>query len=479
MAVGVMGSLPVGPRRFATLAEAVGSCPITVRVHTGNAIGAAIASDSAPLFNLYNPGTTLSVTPAGSDENATYDLAHHTAEIAITSRPLTASERLDKYEWWLADHVWLSTNSRFAAPRGDNSAQVKADDWINYMRNPVGVAIVASYAQNAIPAAPVSPLPDADVDLAGNVSLRDLLMTSQRWGASSNCAGWIRNDVENGGNVSLGDIGAVQQKWGLDGLKCGASTNCCPSGGVCDWTAVFKERMGLYAHAEGCNDGVGSGDPITVVVRQRFSADDSLGADGFARVVPQVPPPPIIVYGLLDVHDDWLEWVSGLWVNPGTWFKADGACAYSEILRDDTEGHEFCVRNLLPAECLKSRFHARGHTQALEDPQYLGLYDTPLTPHFDTAIEPCDPCDPGPGHCDDEDPPWVYRKHVNAATSFQSARDRLGYEWIVASGGHIRVDYQFWGNTDRRVQCDGTIARSDGWVTMLAVCGEVPGFPCS
>ena len=95
-----------------------------------------------------------------------------------------------------------------------------------------------------------------------------------------------------------------------------------------------------------------------------------------------------------------------------------------------------------------------------------------------TAIDPCGPCDTADSHCDDQQPPVLYRKHVIAPTGFQDARDRLEYEWIAASGNHVEIDSENWGNTIRRHQCNGTDAISDGQVVTLATCGEITEIAC-
>ncbi len=115
--------------------------------------------------------------------------------------------------------LFITTRDKTLVNRIDNSAQVRADDWINFLRSPAGDALIAQDGYPTIPAANVPPIPDWDVNLDGTTSLGDLGAVAARWGQTG-CKGWIRADVNNSAGVSLGDIGGVTSHWGQDGLIC-------------------------------------------------------------------------------------------------------------------------------------------------------------------------------------------------------------------------------------------------------------------
>jgi ABC-type phosphate transport system substrate-binding protein len=126
----------------------------------------------------------------------------------------------------LPRQLFLATHDKATSTRVDNTEQVRADDWINFIRSPQGDAIMAATGYPTIPAAAVPPIPDWDVNVDGIVSLADLGAVVGRWGASSGCAGWVRPDANNDGKVSLGDIGLVISHWGQDGLICDLAHDC-------------------------------------------------------------------------------------------------------------------------------------------------------------------------------------------------------------------------------------------------------------
>lgn len=121
----------------------------------------------------------------------------------------------------LPRQLFMTVRDNASVPRIDNSAQVRADDWVNYLRSPAGDALIAAAGYPTIPAASVPPIPDWDVNLDSTVSLGDLGAVSNHWGLTfPPCTGAIRADANNDGKVSLGDIGAVTSHWGQDGLIC-------------------------------------------------------------------------------------------------------------------------------------------------------------------------------------------------------------------------------------------------------------------
>ncbi len=120
----------------------------------------------------------------------------------------------------LPRQMFVAVRDTALVNRIDDSRQVRADDWVNFLRSPAGDALIANEGYPTIPPASVPPIPDWDVNLNGTTTLTDLGAVAARWGQTSACKGWIRADVNNTGGVSLGDIGGVTSHWGQDGLIC-------------------------------------------------------------------------------------------------------------------------------------------------------------------------------------------------------------------------------------------------------------------
>ena len=133
---------------------------------------------------------------------------------------------VDNGTYPLGRRLFEATHDKATVSRVDNTTQVRADDWINFMRSPAGDALIAADGYPTIPPAAVPPIPDWDINLDGVVSLGDLGAVVGRWGASSGCAGWIRPDANNDGKASLGDIGVAIAHWGQDGLICDTAHLC-------------------------------------------------------------------------------------------------------------------------------------------------------------------------------------------------------------------------------------------------------------
>ena len=100
----------------------------------------------------------------------------------------------------------------------DDSANVKAQDLVNYFLSPAGQAHLSNVGFANQSLQPGQALPDFDVNLDGAVGLADLGNVTGRWNQSSACPGWIRADVNNDGAVGLPDIGRVTAKWGQVGF---------------------------------------------------------------------------------------------------------------------------------------------------------------------------------------------------------------------------------------------------------------------
>jgi hypothetical protein len=157
-----------------------------------------------------HPG--VRVIPMGPNNGGPFTIANDTN---IASLP-SGLQRL----------LYVGTHDKATTSRIDNTAQVRLDDWINLSRSTQGHDIFAVAGYPVIPPAAVDAIPDHDVDLSGAVTLGDLLRVATRWGSSSSCLGFIREDENNDGKVSLADIGGVEQHWGQDGLICDAAHSC-------------------------------------------------------------------------------------------------------------------------------------------------------------------------------------------------------------------------------------------------------------
>jgi hypothetical protein len=94
------------------------------------------------------------------------------------------------------------------------------------MRSSAGVWLLATLHYTPMAPAAVPPIPDWDVALDGQADITGLGRIVSRWGLTSWCAGWIREDVNNDGKVSLFDLAEVERVWGQSGLICDSAHFC-------------------------------------------------------------------------------------------------------------------------------------------------------------------------------------------------------------------------------------------------------------
>src|SRR6476619_773902 len=97
LGLALLGSLP-GGLRHVTSTDAFGSCPITIRHHGSTTVGPITTNSEAPFDAAWAPNTSMSIVLNGSG-NGLADLAAGTADVAASSRPLTAGEQTGKYAW--------------------------------------------------------------------------------------------------------------------------------------------------------------------------------------------------------------------------------------------------------------------------------------------------------------------------------------------------------------------------------------------
>jgi hypothetical protein len=182
---------------------------------------------------------------------------------------------------------------------------------------------------------------------------------------------------------------------------------------VADAWAHFSS--GLYSHRRGdCSSRV---DPIGAVF---YGPADGTTGGNLASAVNHA-----------ESHTGWKIVSFG----SGQWFATHGYCGYWD-------------GELASGVAWTTRHHMRLRRTYHADPG-LG-FTTVGTPHFET-IESC-------GH--------VVRRTLNGVSGFDIARGRL-HEAMVA-GKHTSF-YQYWGNTQPFVQCNGDVANSNGNVRFFYV----------
>lgn len=451
--VALVGVLPIGPAKPPPKAEAIGSCPVALRVHSQYTVAAIADQSQNPFQYDFAPGTTLALTGTETSTQAIADLTNGDADVAITARPLSQIELANKYEWQIAAGAYASTRDTGAVPRIDNSQQVRADDLVNFLRSAQGYNAITAAGYSPLDPAAVQPLPDHDVSLNGLVDLSDLGGVASKWGVTSACPGFVRADANNDTRVSLSDVAKVFQHWNQDGRICTVSTRCCAGTGPnapCDWTSLFNDLIGSYESGDG--NCLQDGDPISVVIRMRAAAQPHLADHGL----------PYDVLGNLAERD----------FGDRTYFADDGSCLQNEIEQASNRSYDLYMPfgGCGHPECTQPRWHARVHENSAGDPQNAGLRDYAIPPHHDLVTYNCGQYKPG-----------FDGKHYVPEDGYTSARDRLVNDWL-ASGHHLVLDYQYWGNIAEQPKCgpDGVTIKpkSDGWIYMLAACGELPGLDC-
>lgn len=172
---------------------------------------------------------------------------------------------------------------------------------------------------------------------------------------------------------------------------------------------------GLYSHRRGdCSSRV---DPIGAVF---YGPADGTTGGNLASAVNHA-----------EAHTGW----GVVSLGSGQWFATHGYCGYWD--GELASGGAWTTRHHMR---LRRTYHA--------DPG-LG-FTTVGTPHYET-IESC-------GH--------VVRRTLNGVSGFDIARGRL--HEAMAAGNHTSF-YQYWGNTQPFVQCNGQIASSNGNVRFFYV----------
>lgn len=212
---------------------------------------------------------------------------------------------------------------------------------------------------------------------------------------------------------------------------------------------MLQDMVGFYESGDQlCRQ---DGDPLSVIVRMADSEE----------VVRQ----HVSGHGLpANVNDDLVEQT---FTSPDEWFRYDDYCVYNEINQGSNpafvlNGFDGCYS----VACIRPRWHARGYG-AEGDPQNAGLVVYALSPHRDELTTDCDPYAPG-----------ILGTHYVPQDGYQTAKNYVVELWI-ASGHHNVIDYQFWGDFKEHRKCGpnqiDVYPRTDGWVYLLGLCGELPG----
>ncbi len=422
LATAMIAVLPASPRRTLRVAEAAGSCPITIRVHGSSSptLPSIAGATRAQFESMWTPGTTVAVLETSSS-NGIADLAAGIADVAIATRPLTYAESAGKYAWQVADNVWVATRDTAAVNRIDNSQQVRADDWINFMRSGAGVYYLNLNGYYGVAPALVPPIPDWDMNLDGNTDILDLGAVASRWGLTG-CYGWIRADGNNSAGVSLGDIGTVTHHWGQQGFVPP------PLPGPSIWETLGGSYANAYPCAGNTADPIGtifligSADAAAATNTANARLSDIGMNTGYGNPLPGGP--------VFTSRDNFLD---------------NGGCVEGDITRATNGGWHISIPNCIPY-CIDSRWHTRCIVHA--QPSAYGYWAS-CTPHWDSGPPPS---------CPEHYVPEIYNGTENypGQTGYDAARDWLWYQ-LVRVRGMTDAGQVYFDNILPRSQCGGTI----------------------
>ena len=206
-------------------------------------LGISTASEDATIAATGEPRLTESVDMANSVIGVDYAIAYTSlANLNISGKknvwlsqnsPVVfiepKQETVLDASYPLIRQLFIANRNTAQDPRIDNSNFVRTDDWLNYLRSSTTQTLIDAEGFVPVPIESRPPFPDWDVNLDGNTTVSDLGGVINKWGASSNCKGWIRADVNNSGAVSLADIGQVLGKFAQPGFQCALTpANPCP-----------------------------------------------------------------------------------------------------------------------------------------------------------------------------------------------------------------------------------------------------------
>ncbi len=434
LAAAMIAILPASPRHTLRVAEAAGSCPITIRVHgSSSPTLPSIAAVTRPTFeNTWALGTAIDIVETNSN-NGIADLTAGNADIAISTRPLTSAESAGKYQWQIENSVWVSTRDTTTVSRIDNSPQVRADDWINFTKSPFGLSLIPPEYGPFNGAVWTPTIPDWDVNLDGYVDIGDLGAVASRWGQSNPCKGWIRADTRNRGNVALSSIGGVTSHWGQNGFVPP------PVPGPSIWETLG----GSYANASPCAGN--PGDPIgTILLAPSVDAPSAtqlannrlsdIGmTTGYGHPIPGGPE--------LTGRDNFLD---------------NGGCVEGSITRGTNGGWERCGLSI----CTASRWHTRCIVHTLPSPYG---YWASCAPHWEAPA-----CMNSLTGYENHYVPEVYNGPENwpGLSGYDAARDWTYYH-LVEVLGMTFVGPVFFDNGRFRPQCNGARPRTDTKVNVI------------
>lgn len=225
--------------------DALGLPRLTTSQEEGDSVCAsnsAISYTSLANLAVYGPGTTACNTVAGGSGHTIKALALQgcsysgftgatdPATLSCTGAYVTPSTSTaavgGTYPAKRQLFLTLPNVAKMAAKYGTNNGSgwtdnldlTKAMDAINYMASSAGQAHVSAVNFIPIAVAAKAPIPDADIDLSGDVGLTDIGQITGRWNRTDAIPGSVRADVNNDGGVGLLDVGQITGQWGAVGF---------------------------------------------------------------------------------------------------------------------------------------------------------------------------------------------------------------------------------------------------------------------
>jgi ABC-type phosphate transport system substrate-binding protein len=225
--------------------DALGLPRFTTSQEEGDAVCAsnsAIAYTSLANLQVYGPGTTACNTVPGGSGHTIKALALQSCSYSGFSgatdpatltcsgsyvMPTTSSAAVGgaypaKRALFLALPLVTKMAAKYGTGNGtgwtDNLNLTKAMDAVNYMASAAGQGHVSAVNFIPIAVAAKSPIPDADIDLSGDIGLTDIGQITGRWNRTDTIVGSVRADVNNDGGVGLLDVGQITGQWGAVGF---------------------------------------------------------------------------------------------------------------------------------------------------------------------------------------------------------------------------------------------------------------------
>ena len=167
------------------IAAAAQSCPVTLRIGEPYAVSPdstpqgtvqnIIASEVSSFTQVYFPGTTVQLSFYYDTASALWALANHNVDVVLTDRYLRPDGGESVFYSWQVNRsrwqngvyqrdVWVAVNNKGSVGRIDNSSQVRADDFANFLRSQPGINAMQFVGYDPPPPV-IPPIADPDVNL--------------------------------------------------------------------------------------------------------------------------------------------------------------------------------------------------------------------------------------------------------------------------------------------------------------------------